>query len=696
MPPAFSPSIWFDQIVKQAPFNTVLFPDDILFGKARLGGENSTLEKASPALAELLVRHFLTHDAQYRQPLDSLFGQEAIDDFEGLAAQRLKGVQIDDLYRPLRKSSMDPQVAECVLGVVRRRFDFLLGADGLIPVYDENAHIGYLLPFALEKTKDDKSSVIDLDGEEIPAWTMAVRALPDPGKNRFRIRVGITARHGCGKPLPLSGRSLMLPVQMALWRHFGALPHYSPLSIVSTGLFDDSGRLGIVEAKDKALAAAKLPETVFIYPSDFAEARSETACPIRAGAEWEGVFDKVRDIAEERFVSDSVYAISRLNSAELAAEMDIGRYGEWKGVVGRLENMLSKVSRMRDPKTYLACLMMLGMANCHAARTEDALTWNQKARNFAQSVSGFEYQLTRLKIELLVMLTDTEDFEALFKSAEGLCTDDLAKLGSDADDLRMRYFGTMGQAFAYAALAGIDGGDGNRARDLFVQAFQAAERLRRSEHDGGCLDRRWSDVAHDANYLHLWDVLFDSAATSDSRHEAELACNEIQGDKPKRKNHVFLMRQVALGLYRRLLMASESEGAEAVLSDYRNDKLLIEDVLHDSEVEFWIRATMRKYRGALLAAAGKAEDALADFEEGMGLIRADAGDAVVRKIRMTICAEACRSLAAFPEFRDQSEKFRGEGLSFFAGETFVPTINLKWKEFLENPSAPFPGLSYWY
>ena len=696
MPPAFSPLIWFDKIVKQAPFNTVLFPDDFLLGKARLGGGNSTLEKASPALAELLVRHFLTHDAKYRQPLDSLFGKEAMDDFEGLAAQRLKGVQIDDVYRPLRKSAMEPQVAECVLGVVRRRFGFLLGADGLIPVFDEKTHIGYLLPFALEKTEGDKSLVIDLAGEEIPAWTMAVRALPDPGKNRFRIRVGITVRHGFGEPLPLTGRSLMLPVQMALWRHSGDLPHYSPFSIVSTGLFDDSGHLDIVEAKDKAIATAKLPEAVFIYPSDFVEARSKTACPIRAGAEWKGVFDRVRDIAEERFVSDSVYAISRLNSAELAAEMDIGRYGEWEGVVRRLENMLSKVSRMREPQAYLACLMMLGMANCHAAHTEDALKWNRKARAFAQSVSGFEYQLTRLKIELLVMLTDTEDFEALFKSAEELCTDDLDKLGSEADDLRMRYLGTMGQAFAYAALAGVYGDGGNRARDSFVKAFQAAERLRRAEQDGDRLDRRWADVAHDANYLHLWDVLFDSAATSESREEAERDCKEIKGDKPKRKNHVFLMRQVALGLYRRLLMASETEGAEAVLANYRNDKLLIDNVLGDPEVESWIRATMRKYRGALLAAAGNAKDALTDFEEGMDLIRTDASDAVVRKIRMTICAEACRSLAVFPEFRAQSEKFRGEGLSFFAGETCVPTINLKWKEFLENPSAPFPGLSYWY
>ena len=680
------PSILFDQIVKQAPFNATLFSDDVVLGKARLSGGNATPEKASAALAESLVRYFLTRDVKFRQPLDPVFGSESVDSFAALAAERLKGVPISDIFRPLRSPRVDSRITECVLRVIRERFDYLLGAGGLIPVYDGNCRNGFLLPFAVMETSAGASEVTDINGREIPDWTDAVRSLPDPGGKPFRIRVDIDARYGLGAPLPLTGRSLMLPVQMALWRKSGKLPRYNPLSIVSTGLFDDAGHLGIVETGEKAVAAAKLPGTVFIYPSDSAEGRSETATPIRVGADLREVFECLRDIAEERYVFDSIYALSRLNSAELADEMDVGRYGDWKRMARRLEIMLEQISKKRQPRDYLACLMMLGMANCHAAETTEALKWNQKARELAQSVGGFEYQLTRLKIELLVMLTDNEDFDALFKNAEELCSDDLSKFGNAADDIRMRFFGTMGQALAYASLAKVGTGDPKRAKDSFEEAFHAAERLLASERDCARLDRRYGDLAHDANYLHLWDVFFSPDSSPESRHEAELAYEAISDVGAKRKNYVFLMRQVALGFYRRLLLAT------GVVVPPAEDGLSLEDIVEDASIEPWLRATIAKYVGALKAASGEADDARRLLKEAASLLDGGGHASVARKIAMTIRAEAYRSLRKL--FPDDAAQYLAEAKQLIDG---VPDNGGRWRTWLEDPDhAQFPGLSYWY
>jgi hypothetical protein len=63
---------------------------------------------------------------------------------------------------------------------------------------------------------------------------------------------------------------------------------------------------------------------------------------------------------------------------------------------------------------------------------------------------------------------------------------------------------------------------------------------------------------------------------------------------------------------------------------------------------------------------------------------------------MTIYSEAYRSLRVFPDFAEKAEEYRLKACEIVNRPSLATPADAKWKEFLENPSAPFPGLSYWY
>ncbi len=695
------PLVRFGQIAQSAPCNAVFFADDVIFASAM--AEDVTPENFASALAELLVRFFLSRDEKFRPLLDDVFGKEALDSFIDLCDKLLSNVPVGKpCLLLLERIGSHPRNA-CVGQVVQARFVTLLNAHGLIPVFREDSDQGYFLPFTLEGLDQGADGeVVDCRGTTLEAWSAAIRALPDVGQGTKRYRVHVAIDAGCGddcaNTIFTTGRSLMLPVQMAIWRESHKLPRYNPFHLVATGLFGPDGRLGFVDTEAKLAAAEKcLYDCSFLYPASAGTVQSGCSQPLPAGEDWKSTFERIREIAEEKFVNDVVYTLSRLGSSEFKAEMDVRRYGNWDGMVRRLANMLGQISKRREPEKYLSCLMMLSMANCHAARTAAALDWNRKARDFAQGVSGFKRQLFRLRVELLVMLTDQEEFETLFAQASDLLADiDAFSRGelaaSVSDDLEMRLQGTLGQAYAYAALAGIEGGDSDRAKTCFEHASQAAIR-RLQAHEDSERDVCAADVAHDANYLYLWDVLFSPGHAADTRHEAEVADVEIRDEKARRKNHVFLMRQLGLEWYRGLLRGDTAQALEA----YRADRPLFDEMIADPDVPFWIRALGLKYRGSIRAAAGQADDARRDFVRALELLRRGEGDAVIAKMAMTVRAEAVRSMRAFGDLANDTESMRREGIEYFVSDAACSMINLPWRAFLENPGeTPFPGLAYWY
>ena len=70
---------------------------------------------------------------------------------------------------------------------------------------------------------------------------------------------------------------------------------------------------------------------------------------------------------------------------------------------------------------------------------------------------------------------------------------------------------------------------------------------------------------------------------------------------------------------------------------------------------------------------------------------------ILAVIRMTIHAEAFRSLSKFPAFAAKAEEHRTEALHFFESGDSAAATKAAWRIWLANPdTAPFPGLSYWY
>ena len=70
---------------------------------------------------------------------------------------------------------------------------------------------------------------------------------------------------------------------------------------------------------------------------------------------------------------------------------------------------------------------------------------------------------------------------------------------------------------------------------------------------------------------------------------------------------------------------------------------------------------------------------------------------IIGVIRMTINAEAFRSLRRFPSCAARAEECRREALRFLrSGDPAAETKSF-WRAWLDNPDAvPSPGLSYWY
>lgn len=692
----------FDKYATEYPFNCALYSDDIVMDRAKY----AKFEVKTAAVAELLVRYFLSRHAEYRSVLDSALGDDVVARFTDLCDNRVSGAAIPlaNIYQVIRNDGEQDSFNDHVARIVKKRFDFLFSADGFIPVIGGDD--GYLIPFALEKTSGNQSVVVDINGEEQKDWSEALRSLPEPGKKAWRVRVAVSTKVS-GDGLDLVGRSLMLPLQMAIWRKNNKLPCFNSLSVISTGAFDGNGRLDYVDVAEKIKTVeTKLKNGVLIFPTSGKYCERDRLVELPAGHSAEEILVQIRPYLEWKFETDAVYAITRLNRLGLCAEVELSRYGRWGEAAQRLENLLSSVDRLENPDEYLAYLMLLSMAKCHAGDTSGAFMWNARARKFADGLGGYELQLARLQVDLLVMLTDNEEYDAILNNAVELESGGLKKLRDGQDeraylDTEMRFCGTMGQAYAYGVLAGRTDCSSAKSREYLRRAFMAAKKLHDMGADDEEKDNRRCDMAHDANYLHLWDVFFAPDESSESFHDAERQYSKIANEGGKRKNYIFLMRQRALGWYREILRTSMVDSLESktrldgIVRECTESETVYSELLADDNVEKWIRATISKYLGAIYAAAGNFEKALRFFRNASLLLDESLkkyNDSVIAKIYMTVCAEACRSLSKCGTFAAETEAFKAKGLEYFASHAG----DAPWCAYLEAMSSDFPGLGYWY
>ena len=106
------------------------------------------------------------------------------------------------------------------------------------------------------------------------------------------------------------------------------------------------------------------------------------------------------------------------------------------------------------------------------------------------------------------------------------------------------------------------------------------------------------------------------------------------------------------------------------------------------QADGWLRALSCKYLGALTAADNKTALSRMYFDKAADLLQAYGDDNIIACIRMTVFAEAFRSLG--------DDSYREKALESLKNLRPVYGSRIdRWNAFLNN-NAAFPGLNYWY
>ena len=540
---------------------------------------------------------------------------------------------------------------KCQAGVRRELIKLCHETDGFIPVYADKK--AFFIPFHFE---EGPREVRNLFAEKIESWSDFFRnSLGD----EFEYTCVI---HSASESEELTGSSLLLPLLLAGWRKQGRIV-YNHLCLLATGSIE-KGVLKAVETSAKAQALQEcFPQAGFFFPESTKYcAAASLEIPLAAGMTTEQLLEKLPALIELHGLQTPNLrdAIRRL--PQLLKERD-ETSDRWEELLKRVRFHKQTFSSFSNPREYMLGLMLESSINCHMGRTEEALKFNRKAQNFAKGKQELEKLLRRMEIEELVELQDQEMFDQLFSLA-GELRNNIEAL--EDSDLLMRYYGTMGQAWAYGTLAGISCCTAARARECFEKALENARILGNP-----------GEIAHDLNYLFLWYALFEP----ESEEAAEMYCEterfimfSIEGEfneKVRNGNFDYLRRYKALGLYRNLLM-------KGALCPGEIEKCLIPG-------KWWLPATINKYCGALYAACGERSKAEKCFEAAAAL--ESYGHPIIDMIRLTVFAEAFRSLA--------EEHYREQALELAAVlAEKMPSVSL-WQAYLEG-KGEFPGLKYWY
>jgi len=675
------------------PENAALFPDEVLSEVIAGQPAPSTPESRRVAMAELSVRAFLSRskyeEAGELERLCEWFGRDALEDFFChcekcclcLRPQALADRAFDSL------SDLKCRLSEEDASAVRRAFRPWLEADGVIPVFNNSG--AYLLPFSFIKKEGAALRAVDRSGAVLPEWTKHLQAIMD-----VHIGMDIQVSVHANRYVNDAGDSMMLPVAMAWLRKQERLPRYNPLRFIATGSLQ-GGVLGEVSAEEKAAKINRdVQDGVLVRPGS---GREEFTVP--SGLRMDRAAEFLMTMAESHYDGSPSYACRRLETLDRTVRS--AHVGEWEPLIQRLDRLWGALDPCVDVEDHLHGLMLRSAARCHAGDTAKAEALNAEARKITCSRPEFLSQQLRLEIEELVLLQDEEDFKKIFSLAPdlGRRIDDFAAAENNSDraiDLQMRYHGTMGQFEAYAALSGFNGMTPDSSKRRFDMAFgKAVELARRSRgRMGGDEDAYLAtyNLGQDANYLLLWEALFGSldglVKASDKAKEYVRRSRDSGCVDYADKNETFRLRYEALGLYLSVLKGSTPQE----LPDEDDIKRIA------SSKGNWLPATTGKYLGAVAAARGGAVAARQLFEAAIEKL--DSSSCPLFKcFRMTILAEAYRSLRKFPSEALYAESMRTKALDAFASDPDSPSWKKgAWKDWLEakGTDADFPGLRYCY
>ena len=675
------------------PENASLFSDEVL--RTVIEGQSvpKIAECVRVAKAELAVRAFLS-PSRYKKTgemelLWEGFGRNTLVEFISQCERCGLCVRPQTMVDKALQSLSDPgcRLSDADASAVRYAFRPWLEADGVLPVFDGSC--AYILPFSFVGEHVECPQVIDRSGAPLPEWTKWLHEIKDVDLD-CNVQVNVHAN----EYVKDSGDSMMLPVVMAWLRKHDKLPRYDPLRFIATGSLC-GGMLREVSVEEKAAKIDRDVEGgVLVRPGN---GREDWTIP--TGLRIDRVTEFLKEMAEGRYECSPNYAHQRLVSLDSTVR---GKHvGEWEPLIDRLDRIWTAFDKDVDDEDYLHGLMLRSTARCHAGDTKVAEELNRQAAEIASKRPDFKAQQLRLEVEELVLLQDNEDFGKIFAMAPnlGVQMDDFAKEEHDSNravDLMMRYHGTIGQFEAYAALSGFNGVMATSSKQHFEKAFDGAVELARRSRGriGGDeeADLATYNLGQDANYLLLWEALFGSfdglVKASDRAREYVKKSRDSGCLEYADKNDAFRLRYEALGLYMSVLRGN----VPGRLSDEGDIERLA------SSKGSWLPATTGKYLGAVAAARGDAVAAKQLFEAAIEKL-ASAKSPLFRCFRMTILAEAYRSLRKFSTEESYAEIMRKKALDAFVSDPDSAGWNkMQWKSWLESAGddAEFPGLTYWY
>lgn len=654
-------------------------------------------------LAELLVRGFFNPASEeICNCISRHLPSESFEQYNSWRANASPIQKPSQLFLvPLNEKLSQTEFLQNVQIKAQHRFEALLGrCDGIVPIIRTESNgekRGCAIPFYLEKADGSESCVIDIKGNPIPEWSKAVAELNLPDVC-VRLLFDSSIEN-----MSYNGFSLQLPVLMAYWRQNNQLPKYNPFAIIATGKIQDNRLASVcLEQKYEGLSE-RFDKPVFIYPDGDdpadSKANDKNKFPIPVGTPVKEVLSK----CEQYIVKNGLakfgiqYIVKRLGEISQSVKKD--KQSTWDFIIEHLQLFLKELDEDQYPMQYLHALLALSFAYCHSANTAKAHDYNREAIKFANNAKNLygldlQYELLLLSIEEMVILQDEENFEEIPMLASEI-ENQLNQLDPDKPetfDLKMRYYGTLGQTHMCGAVCKMDGFDQEKARECISKAIFNAE-----QYNNRTPEDNIDEVIRDKNYRHLWYALFEPDTPKERKLYEEIVreTNENQSPgQPKDTNLNFQFRQRCLAVYRRILKSG----------DATVDSLADELIPAPANIFDWLQALIYKYQAAMLAFQRRNADAKKLFDKSYDILSKNDYSSLFQFMTMSVAAEAYRS---FSELGDEktAKEYRQKALDLFSSNNDFQNFKTAqpWKDFLNTPwdefkasGKEFPGLHYYY
>lgn len=654
------------------------------FGEATLCefafGALGSSEVKHRAKCELLVRYLLARRHYQGTALEdrlvSWLGQSLLNEVGQLfhdIEYGLEGRRLVDLDGFLANSDLP---AGAVKELYRALSHCLEEVDGYIPVYSKSPERAYLLPFHFkERPEGARPKVVDLKGREFaPEWSEHLAQLDG-------ITGDVCVKMIWSESLPeFDGESLMLPLQMAWWRHANrSFPNYSVHRFLATGAVS-GGRLKCVHVERKKEHIEKTRDDFFfVYP---VVGRGAGEGELPEGLPLSECREKIAWWALWHTPLNADRAFRQLEA--MACAEGGGGLDNWSEVYQRLEEIANHCDRKLDPKRWFANRLQCCFAACHCGETQAAEMAAREAEFFAREKPQYRADLLRLRIQQAIMLQDQYRFRAatelLDEVERALASGEVALNQEQLADLRMRLYGTRGQLLSIRCLRG-EPEVGENAFESLQQAKEIAEHL--SDQEVGT-NRRGAlkQVVRDANYLVWYAALCDFSLLQPAEKMArELAAKLSQEDADR--NGAYRELYFALGYYLRLLRDGATDGFREPAAQLvgRGEK--------------WLQAMIGKYCGAIAAARGHLDKASELFDKAESLLPPCSGG-MLDLLHLSLECETIRSLRNTP-FAGQAVAARTRADALLPKVQVADEARREWSDWIHSPdTADFPGKTFWY